>query len=252
MRNPCQSKKAFTLIELLTVIAIIGILAAILIPVVGAVRESARNAQCMSNLRQIAIGIAAGTADNGDRFINIPRNPDNPGSGAWPLGQPIVGFVIALDPYLDEGAQTGSFPGNPTALHGIGVWRCPTTDTQRFLQWPYYPSGWMWNGTNSANLAVGRSITTLGVELTQFPVISDRGSDSLVSGGGGGNFGDFVPNNSGTAGYNPHQGWHSNDGLNVGFADGSVRRFSYRRGDDTSEFARILRDAMPSSWTGSP
>jgi prepilin-type N-terminal cleavage/methylation domain-containing protein/prepilin-type processing-associated H-X9-DG protein len=43
---------AFTLIELLTVIAIIGILAAIIIPTVGRVRESARNAQCISNLRQ--------------------------------------------------------------------------------------------------------------------------------------------------------------------------------------------------------
>lgn len=49
--------RAFTLIELLTVIAIIGILAAILIPVVGAVRENARAATCSSNLRQIGHGI---------------------------------------------------------------------------------------------------------------------------------------------------------------------------------------------------
>ena len=45
--------RAFTLIELLTVIAIIGILAAILIPVVSSVRESARDAVCKSNLRQL-------------------------------------------------------------------------------------------------------------------------------------------------------------------------------------------------------
>ncbi|MDR1282338.1 MAG: prepilin-type N-terminal cleavage/methylation domain-containing protein [Opitutaceae bacterium] len=44
----------FTLIELLTVIAIIGILAAIIIPTAGRVRETARNVQCISNLRQIA------------------------------------------------------------------------------------------------------------------------------------------------------------------------------------------------------
>lgn len=50
-------RQAFTLIELLTVIAIIGILAAIIIPTVGKVRDSAKKAQCVSNLKQIGMTI---------------------------------------------------------------------------------------------------------------------------------------------------------------------------------------------------
>ncbi|EIQ00656.1 prepilin-type N-terminal cleavage/methylation domain-containing protein [Opitutaceae bacterium TAV1] len=58
--------RGLTLIELLTVIAIIGILAAILIPVVGTVRAKADNASCLSRIRQTGVAIAAYMVDNKD------------------------------------------------------------------------------------------------------------------------------------------------------------------------------------------
>lgn len=244
MKKNTRFRAGFTLIELLTVIAIIGILSAILIPVVGTVRESARTAQCVSNLRQIGVGMVAAMGDNEDRFIDLPRNPDSSG-GNWPWN-PIVALMVSLDPYIEEGVRVGDFPGNDTAHHAVGVWRCPTPDTQRFLQWPYYPSGWLWSGSDDRHIALGRPTSNVVPELTRFPVIADRGSDNIATGGGG-NFGTWAPRAEGANGFNPHQGWHSNNRLNVAFADGSVRSFSYIRGEP-GELTDILRDAQPSNW----
>jgi len=66
-----DTKRAFTLIELLVVIAIISILAAILFPVFARARENARRTSCMSNLKQIGLGIMQYIQDYDEKF---PRN----------------------------------------------------------------------------------------------------------------------------------------------------------------------------------
>lgn len=57
-------RHGFTLIELLVVIAIISILAAILFPVFARARENARRTSCMSNLKQINLGLLQYTQDS--------------------------------------------------------------------------------------------------------------------------------------------------------------------------------------------
>ncbi|MDR1282728.1 MAG: prepilin-type N-terminal cleavage/methylation domain-containing protein [Opitutaceae bacterium] len=65
---PLRRGSAFTLIELLAVIAIIGILAAIILGTIGSVRKKAHQVRCISNLRQVGIAMLAYVNDNKERL----------------------------------------------------------------------------------------------------------------------------------------------------------------------------------------
>ena len=67
-QSPCIRPNGFTIVELLVVIAIVAILASLLLPALSGAKEQARIVQCLSNLRQIGVGLLLYVDDNRDRF----------------------------------------------------------------------------------------------------------------------------------------------------------------------------------------
>jgi prepilin-type N-terminal cleavage/methylation domain-containing protein len=75
-------QSGFTLIELLVVMAITGILASLALPALGKAKNKAREVGCISNVKQLAVGMFLYVDDNGNRYP--PRMPPPPAGPAFP------------------------------------------------------------------------------------------------------------------------------------------------------------------------
>ncbi|MEM9185132.1 MAG: DUF1559 domain-containing protein [Planctomycetota bacterium] len=103
-KNQCPQERSarpshgFTLVELLVVIAIIGVLVALLLPAVQAAREAARRAQCLNNLKQVALA-ALNYHDRSGEFpagyVNRVEGTNTSGEG-W-------GWAALILPEMEQG-----------------------------------------------------------------------------------------------------------------------------------------------------
>lgn len=106
-----QHRRGFTLIELLVVIAIIAILAAILFPVFAQAREKARQIQCLSNTKQIALGIAQYAQDYDELLPVLGVNAQRRGRWhfqIWPYVKNVDVFTCPNIPINRWVPPTGS------------------------------------------------------------------------------------------------------------------------------------------------
>jgi prepilin-type N-terminal cleavage/methylation domain len=114
-----SSPAAFTLIELLTVIAIVGILIAILVPVVSHVRASAKRTRCTANIRSLGTAFNLFAADNKGYYPAVIYHTSytdgrvNPGKSHW---------WLELRPYIGNAniKDLGAIPESPFGVCPIG------------------------------------------------------------------------------------------------------------------------------------
>jgi len=100
-----KSRQGFTLIELLVVIAIIAILAAILFPVFAQAREKARAAACLSNTKQIGLGLMQYVQDYDEVYPGVWMANDSGSTAAS------YNWRLAVEPYV-KSVQVFKCPSN--------------------------------------------------------------------------------------------------------------------------------------------
>ncbi len=165
---PDGAKRGFTLIELLVVIAIIAILAAILFPVFAKARENARRISCISNLKQIGLGLMQYTQDYDEVLVANWGGPDG-----WQASSPSLNrykWMDSIHPYV-KSEQIYNCPSHANYPAGLG----PYIYYQRYGTGGLPPQGTNY-GSYGINQAYWDSGTTAASPEPTTPT-SDWGGD---------------------------------------------------------------------------
>jgi len=221
----CRSKTAFTLVEVLIVLAIITLLAALLFPVFGRVRDAGRRTSCASNLRQLGMALSQYAQDNRSFYPALNSNSHSTGCAPW---------ADAVFPYV-KSEQVFECPSFPQGVYKTG---CPPDDFSDPNNKISFDGSYSLNfgsGSRSGSFIYGGGTST----TPPYPIATTRytrPSSTILVLDGDGEFVSpmgpipptpFIPPATDIATlnrygiYERHQG-----GINVGFADGHVKWMS--------------------------
>ena len=184
-----MSKRGFTLIELLVVIAIIAILAAILFPVFAKAKEKAREAACISNMKQIMLGFLMYMSDYDGIVCPSRRNVGGNVAGSQ--------WNKVLQPYI-RNEDLFACPSDWTSL-GTGDSRarsycCNGGPSARTLP-DWRQKAWAWENGGQQEAAIPSSAGFIAVvERWQGTTIGATGAVHLSNDGDFSNFANSVGN----------------------------------------------------------
>lgn len=138
----CVRKKGFTLIEILSALAIVAILMAILIPTIGKMRASANQAKCVTNLRQLVIASKAyGNEHNGNPPYPNLTNDLQPTYAHAPHYYEVEAYDKTLAPYLGDRFDSMYCPGeisnDPVGSYDPDVQR-QANNPNSFVSYQYF------------------------------------------------------------------------------------------------------------------
>jgi prepilin-type N-terminal cleavage/methylation domain-containing protein/prepilin-type processing-associated H-X9-DG protein len=142
MSTPILPRRGFTLIELLVVISIIAILASMLLPAIGVIRDMAQSTKCAGNLRQLQTANLTYASDNEGLVIPLFANTNTGGAGSWAWWSTFDPFMQMLDVQTQwNNAPLLSWTELPVRLY------CPTASPANYLAYQgiHGPYGYMLN-----------------------------------------------------------------------------------------------------------